>query len=45
MKDLLDSLMKAQQDAIDEGSAKVDSLTDEHLMQTVSDLFSGTYRC
>lgn len=41
VKDLLDSLMKAQQDAIDEGSVKVDSLTDEHLMQTVSDLFSA----
>ena len=33
--------MKAQQEAIDEGSEKADSLTDVHLMQTVMDMFTG----
>ncbi|XP_072035682.1 steroid 17-alpha-hydroxylase/17,20 lyase-like [Amphiura filiformis] len=41
VKDLIDCLMKEQENAIAEGSAKVDSLTETHLLQTVSDLFQA----
>ncbi|XP_072039062.1 steroid 17-alpha-hydroxylase/17,20 lyase-like [Amphiura filiformis] len=41
IRDLIDSLLKEQENAIAEGSAKVDSLTDVHLLQTVGDMFIG----
>ncbi|XP_072038232.1 LOW QUALITY PROTEIN: steroid 17-alpha-hydroxylase/17,20 lyase-like [Amphiura filiformis] len=41
VRDLIDSLLKEQENAIAEGSAEVDSLTDVHLLQTVNDMFQA----
>ncbi|XP_072044014.1 cytochrome P450 1A1-like isoform X3 [Amphiura filiformis] len=43
IRDIFDSLLLAQKETIDEGSNLVESLTDTHLVGTISDLFlAGT---
>ncbi|XP_072044006.1 cytochrome P450 1A1-like isoform X2 [Amphiura filiformis] len=43
IRDILDSLLLAQKETIDEGSDLVESLTDTHLVQTINDIFrAGT---
>ena len=41
IRDIYDSLLLAQKEAKDEGNDVVDSLTDTHLANTISDLFGG----
>ena len=41
IRDIFDALLLAQKEAKDEGSEHVDSLTDTHLTETISDLFGG----
>ncbi|XP_072042985.1 cytochrome P450 1A1-like [Amphiura filiformis] len=41
IRDIFDSLLLAQKEAKDEGSDLVDSLTDTHLTETISDLFGA----
>ncbi|XP_072042988.1 cytochrome P450 1A1-like [Amphiura filiformis] len=41
IRDIFDSLLLAQKEAIDEGSDLVDSLTDTHLTETINDLFGA----
>ncbi|XP_072042977.1 cytochrome P450 2U1-like [Amphiura filiformis] len=41
LRDMCDSLIHAQQEAIDEGSEHISKLTDTHLCQTISDLFAA----
>ncbi|XP_072044018.1 cytochrome P450 1A1-like [Amphiura filiformis] len=41
IRDIFDSLILTQKEAIDEESDLVDSLTDTHLTETINDLFAG----
>ncbi|XP_072043996.1 steroid 17-alpha-hydroxylase/17,20 lyase-like isoform X1 [Amphiura filiformis] len=40
-RDMFDSLIHAQEEAIDEGSEHISKLTDTHLCQTISDMFGA----
>ncbi|XP_072044031.1 cytochrome P450 1A1-like [Amphiura filiformis] len=41
IRDIIDSLLLAQEEAKDEGNDLVDSLTDTHLTETIADLFDA----
>ena len=41
IRDICDMLIQSQQQAIEEDSDQVSSLTDTHLIQTLSDIFGG----